>query len=62
MFQEAIAAMATPTSPLNEDAVMNGFHVFLKNALAQAKLERLLDEETLSSAEADLMISGTGAI
>ncbi|KAG8811575.1 hypothetical protein FRC17_002399, partial [Serendipita sp. 399] len=31
---------------------------FLVNALSQAKLEKLLDEDTLASAEADVMISG----
>jgi len=43
---------------LSEEQVINGFHVFLQTALAQAKAERLLDVDTLSSAEADLMISG----
>lgn len=37
---------------------MNAFHKFLKLALAQAKAERLLDEDTLASAEADIMVAG----
>lgn len=37
---------------------MNAFHKFLTLALAQAKAERLLDEETLASAEADIMVAG----
>ncbi|KDQ08726.1 hypothetical protein BOTBODRAFT_118235 [Botryobasidium botryosum FD-172 SS1] len=43
---------------LSEQDVQDGFHAFLTNALAQAKVERLLDPETLASAEADLMICG----
>ncbi|KAF8313600.1 hypothetical protein DL93DRAFT_1148519 [Clavulina sp. PMI_390] len=43
---------------LSEKQVVDAFHIFLKNALAQAKAERLLDDDTLSSAEADIMISG----
>ncbi|EJD45986.1 hypothetical protein AURDEDRAFT_87515 [Auricularia subglabra TFB-10046 SS5] len=39
---------------LSADAVIDGFHVFLTSALAQAKGERLLDEDTLASAEADI--------
>ncbi|KAG8905946.1 hypothetical protein FRB99_007951 [Tulasnella sp. 403] len=55
--------MANPDVPayntiLDEQTVMDGFHAFLINALAQAKAERLLDEETLASAEADLMVAG----
>ncbi|KAG8883367.1 hypothetical protein FRB98_003139 [Tulasnella sp. 332] len=46
-----------PTT-LDEQHVMNGFHSFLANALAQAKAERLLEEEILASAEADLMVAG----
>lgn len=43
---------------LTEDQVIDGFHSFLSSALAQAKAERLLDADTLASAEADLMICG----
>lgn len=45
-------------TPLDEEYVMNGFHAFLAHALAQAKAERLLDEDTLASAEADIMVAG----
>lgn len=37
---------------------MEAFHNYLKSALAQARAERLLDNETLASAEADIMIAG----
>ncbi|GJE89773.1 hypothetical protein PsYK624_058800 [Phanerochaete sordida] len=43
---------------LSEEYVQNCFHSYLKSALTQAKAERLLDTELLSSAEADLMITG----
>lgn len=43
---------------LSEEQVMNGFHAFLVSALRHAKVERLLDDELLASAEADLMICG----
>ncbi|PSR71212.1 hypothetical protein PHLCEN_2v12866 [Hermanssonia centrifuga] len=43
---------------LSEDYVQNCFHSYLKSALTQAKAERLLDTELLSSAEGDLMITG----
>ncbi|KAH7342166.1 hypothetical protein B0J17DRAFT_704622 [Rhizoctonia solani] len=43
---------------LNEEQVMNGFHAFLVSALRHAKVERLLDDDLLASAEADLMICG----
>lgn len=43
---------------IDEETTMNTFHSFLTLALAQAKAERLLDEETLASAEADLMVAG----
>lgn len=49
---------ANSEAPLDEQHVMNGFHAFLANALAQAKAERLLDADTLASAEADLMVAG----
>ncbi|KAG9010970.1 hypothetical protein FRB95_004417 [Tulasnella sp. JGI-2019a] len=48
-----------PQQPaLDEQNVMNGFHSFLSNALAQAKAERLLEEEILASAESDIMVAG----
>lgn len=43
---------------LTEEQVMNGFHAFLVSALRHAKAERLLTDELLASAEADLMICG----
>ena len=43
---------------LGEGEVSNAFHVYLKSALGQAKRDHLLDAELLSSAEADLMITG----
>jgi hypothetical protein len=43
---------------LDEQYVQDAFHGFLKTSLAQAKAERLLDVKVLSSAEADLMITG----
>ncbi|KAH9037336.1 hypothetical protein EDB84DRAFT_1587946 [Lactarius hengduanensis] len=44
--------------PLDEQYVQDAFHSYLKSSLAQAKAERLLDIEVLSSAEGDLMITG----
>jgi hypothetical protein len=44
---------------LDEQYVQDAFHSYLKSSLAQAKAERLLDVEILSSAEGDLMITGT---
>ncbi|KAJ1307152.1 hypothetical protein OPQ81_001269 [Rhizoctonia solani] len=43
---------------LSEEQVINGFHAFLVSALRHAKVERLLDDQLLASAEADLMICG----
>lgn len=43
---------------LSEQFVQDSFHSYLKSSLTQAKLERLIDEDLLSSAEADLMITG----
>ncbi|EKM58728.1 uncharacterized protein PHACADRAFT_253221 [Phanerochaete carnosa HHB-10118-sp] len=43
---------------LSEEYVQSCFHSYLKSALSQAKAERLLDTELLSSAEGDLMITG----
>ncbi|KAG9098579.1 hypothetical protein FS749_003473 [Ceratobasidium sp. UAMH 11750] len=41
---------------LTEAEVINGFHAFLTSALKHAKAERLLTDDLLASAEADLMI------
>ncbi|KAI9000490.1 hypothetical protein BD414DRAFT_511201 [Trametes punicea] len=43
---------------LSEEYVQECFHSYLKSSLAHAKVEGLLDPDTLSSAEADLMITG----
>ncbi|KAI0761013.1 hypothetical protein BD413DRAFT_495917 [Trametes elegans] len=43
---------------LSEEYVQGCFHSYLKSSLAHAKVEGLLDPDTLSSAEADLMITG----
>jgi hypothetical protein len=43
---------------MDEQYVQDAFHSFLKSSLSQAKAERLLDVKVLSSAEADLMITG----
>lgn len=36
--------------------------MYLKKALSQAKAERLLDDDTIASAEADIMIAGTSVL
>ena len=43
---------------LSDQQVIDSFHALLQTSLAQAKAERLLDSDILSSAEADLMICG----
>ena len=43
---------------LTEEYVQNCFHSYLKSALTQAKAEKLLDTDVLSSAEGDLMVTG----
>ncbi|KAJ7905739.1 hypothetical protein B0H14DRAFT_3420895 [Mycena olivaceomarginata] len=45
-------------SQLSESYIQDAFHSYLKSSLTQAKAERLLDTEVLSSAEGDLMITG----
>jgi hypothetical protein len=47
-----------PSSKLDEEYVQNSFHTYLKSSLTQAKVERLIEDQVLASAEADLMISG----
>ncbi|KAJ3548440.1 hypothetical protein NM688_g5301 [Phlebia brevispora] len=49
---------ATNELLLSEEYVQNCFHSYLKSALTQAKAERLLGTDVLSSAEGDLMITG----
>ncbi|GLB40757.1 hypothetical protein LshimejAT787_0806280 [Lyophyllum shimeji] len=43
---------------LSEQYIQDSFHSYLKSSLTQAKAERLLDADVLSSAESDLMITG----
>ncbi|OJA18210.1 hypothetical protein AZE42_06179 [Rhizopogon vesiculosus] len=47
-----------PPSKLDEEYVQNSFHTYLKSSLTQAKVEKLIEDQVLASAEADLMISG----
>ncbi|KAF8330222.1 hypothetical protein F5887DRAFT_1181289 [Amanita rubescens] len=49
---------ARTSSLLNEQTIQDSFHSYLRSSLAQAKAERLLDADVLSSAQADLMITG----
>jgi len=46
------------STQLSEQYIQDSFHRYLKSSLAQAKIERLLDADILSSAEGDLMITG----
>ncbi|KIM80341.1 hypothetical protein PILCRDRAFT_822468 [Piloderma croceum F 1598] len=48
----------SPNNRLTEEIVQDSFHSYLKSSLAQAKAEKLLDADILSSAEGDLMITG----
>ena len=52
---------ARTSSHLDEQLIQDSFHSYLRSSLAQAKAERLLDEDVLSSAQGDLMITGTYA-
>ncbi|TFK16940.1 hypothetical protein FA15DRAFT_676442 [Coprinopsis marcescibilis] len=52
------SSTSSSTGQLSEDFIQNSFHSYLKSSLTQAKSERLLDEDLLSSAEGDLMITG----
>ena len=47
---------------LSEDYIQDCFHSYLKSSLTQAKVERLLDADILSSAEGDLMLTGKSKI
>ena len=53
-----VQAVDSPEPTLSEAYVQECFHSYLKSSLTHAKVEGLLDEDTLSSAEADLMITG----
>ncbi|KAG6848146.1 hypothetical protein H0H93_002984 [Arthromyces matolae] len=48
----------SPSAQLSERYIQDSFHSYLKSSLTQAKAERLLDSDVLSSAESDLMITG----
>ncbi|KAJ7172262.1 hypothetical protein C8R46DRAFT_142139 [Mycena filopes] len=50
--------MAPRDPQLSESYIQDAFHSYLKSSLTQAKAERLLDADILSSAEGDLMITG----
>ncbi|KAG6812675.1 hypothetical protein H0H92_001433 [Tricholoma furcatifolium] len=50
--------MTQSQNRLTEQYIQDSFHTYLKSSLAQAKAERLLDADVLSSAEGDLMITG----
>ncbi|GBE88111.1 hypothetical protein SCP_1203410 [Sparassis crispa] len=53
-----MAARNPPPIVLSEEYVQEAFHSFLRSSLSQAKVEGLLGVDVLSSAEADLMITG----
>jgi hypothetical protein len=56
------AQMSAPVDsnrPLSEKYIQDCFHSYLRSSLTQAKAERILDVDVLSSAEGDLMITGT---
>lgn len=54
-----MTASGNPTNTtLSEQYVQDCFHSYLKSSLTQAKAERLLDIDVLSSAEADIMVTG----
>ncbi|KAI0715756.1 hypothetical protein C8T65DRAFT_643046 [Cerioporus squamosus] len=53
-----IQAVDSGEATLPEELVQECFHSYLKSSLTHAKVEGLLDEDTLASAEADLMITG----
>ncbi len=53
-----IEAVDSGEATLPEELVQECFHSYLKSSLTHAKAEGLLDEDTLASAEADLMITG----
>lgn len=53
-----VQAVDSGETTLPEDFVQECFHSYLKSSLTHAKVEGLLDEDTLASAEGDLMITG----
>ncbi|KAI0671303.1 hypothetical protein C8Q78DRAFT_1078138 [Trametes maxima] len=57
-MSNVVNAVDSGEPTLSEAYVQECFHSYLKSSLAHAKVEGLLDTDTLSSAEADLMITG----
>ena len=57
-MQDVPVYTSTAQDVLTEDYVQECFHIYLKNSLTHAKVEGLLDADTLASAEGDLMITG----
>ncbi|KIM29651.1 hypothetical protein M408DRAFT_22540 [Serendipita vermifera MAFF 305830] len=56
-----MASSSNPTGNdgrISEEIAIKAFHVFTVKSLSQAKLEGLIEEDTLASAEADVMITG----
>lgn len=53
-----IQAVDSEEPTLSEEFIQECFHSYLKSSLTHAKVEGLLDEDALASAEADLMITG----
>ena len=57
-MSNVIQAVDSAEPTLAEDFIQECFHSYLKSSLTHAKVEGLLDESALASAEADLMITG----
>ena len=51
----------TTSGRLTEAYVQDAFHSYLKSSLAQARAEKLIDLDMLTSAEGDLMITGSSS-
>jgi hypothetical protein len=58
ILRSTLSSSMANSSQLSEQYVQDSFHSYLRSSLTQAKAERLLDAELLSSAESDLMITG----
>ncbi|KAK7448527.1 hypothetical protein VKT23_013790 [Stygiomarasmius scandens] len=58
MTSPGMQARSSSGTFLTEDYIQDAFHSYLKSSLTQARIERLLDTDVLSSAEGDLMITG----
>ncbi|KAI1782904.1 hypothetical protein LXA43DRAFT_1137104 [Ganoderma leucocontextum] len=57
-MSNVIQAVDNTEPTLAEEFIQECFHSYLKSSLTHAKVEGLLDESALASAEADLMITG----